>query len=307
MAPRRFLPLLCAAVVGLLVSAAAAAPGDSATAGIRSLFLFKDVLESNATALATSGFNTLILFSFGVLGNGDVVYYTTNTKAGGSHTTVAANGAYVGGDALAARVQSFKRAPSAAVNRVEICMSSSGTAFQNVSALLRRDGRGPATVLARNFAALRAAWALDAFNNDDESVYDVASTVRFAQLLGAAGYRYTAAPYTNMRFWTAVHAQLNETTPGLLDRIYLQEYDGGAGNNPGTWQTALGRKVVPILWVTNDAKPSQGATAAQAQSQFRAWASRYAVAGGGYWNDYDIEKMGSSYAAYANVLLSVFP
>jgi hypothetical protein len=31
------------------------------------------------------------------------------------------------------------------------------------------------------------------------------------------------------------------------------------------------------------------------------------VVGGGYWNDYDVEKMGLSYPGYGGVLASVFP
>ncbi len=49
-------------------------------------------------------------------------------------------------------------------------------------------------------------------------------------------------------------------------------------------------KVVPLVWVTNDSKPSQGTSAAQARSRFRRRAKRGTLAGGGYWNDYDIEK-----------------
>lgn len=41
-------------------------------ANIRSIFLFKDVLKSNTTALKTSGFNSLIIFGVGVLENGDI-------------------------------------------------------------------------------------------------------------------------------------------------------------------------------------------------------------------------------------------
>lgn len=321
--PSRILPLLGLALS--LSTGITAATADANSTSIRALFLFKDVLESNTTALLTSGFNTLILFSFGVLGNGDVVYYTTNSVTGGIHTTLASNGSYVGGAALADKVRSFKTAPNSMVDRVEISMSSSGTAFQNVSALLRRDGAGPETVLARNFGALRAAWTLDAFNNDDESVYDVASSVKFAELLGdpaGAGFpHYTASPYTNTRFWTSVRQSIAASTKlgqGYFDRVYLQEYDGGAGNDPASWQTALAPKaadtkdeavkMVPILWVTNDSKPSQGTTPAQAQTRFRRWASsKSGVAGGGYWNDYDIEKMKSSYTAYGNVLKTVFP
>lgn len=41
-------------------------------ANIRSIFLFKDVLKSNTTAIKTSGFNSLIMFGVGVLDNGDI-------------------------------------------------------------------------------------------------------------------------------------------------------------------------------------------------------------------------------------------
>jgi len=92
-----------------------------------------------------------------------------------------------------------------------------------------------------------------------------------------------------------------------MDRVYLQCYDGGANNDPKSWQSDLGMKVVPLLWVTNDSKPSDGTTVSQAKSRFASWEKGNVLAGGGYWNDYDIEKMGSSYKAYGDVLLSVFP
>ncbi|KAK3379685.1 hypothetical protein B0T24DRAFT_521405 [Lasiosphaeria ovina] len=275
-------------------------------------------MKSNTTALQTSGFNSLIIFGLGILDSGAIKYYS-NTP-GSQDVVVAAGGSYVGGDALAARVRSFKTSSNnrtGSVNRVEISMNA-----QHVSALMARPGPGADTPLSRNFQALRAAWALDAVNNDDESLYDVASTVAFARMLGRAGYRYTIAPYTNTRFWAAVAAQLNSNTtkttsggggdrPLLLDRAYLQCYDGGAGNDPAAWQSALGAsagvKVVPLVWVTNDSKPGQGTTAAQARSRFAAWNRRSSLAGGGYWNDFDIEKMRLSYKEYGDVLLSLFP
>ncbi len=173
---------------------------------------------------------------------------------------------------------------------------------------MRSPGPGATSPVYRSFEALKTAWNLDAVNNDDESIYDVASTVAFARMLGAIGYKYTIAPYTNTAFWVSVKTQINSGLDSpLLDRAYLQCYDGGAGNDPIRWQSTLGMKVVPLLWVTNDSKPSQGTTAAQAKSQFAAWTARGALAGGGYWNDYDIEKMRLSYSAYGQVLSSVFP
>lgn len=217
---------------------------------------------------------------------------------------IASNGAYVGGTALSDKVRSFKTGTTG-VNRVEVSMNS-----QHIADLMASPGPGSSTNLYRNFAALKTAWTLDAVNNDDESIYDVSSTVAFGKMLGAIGYKYTIAPYTNSGFWNSVKTQLNNglAEPNLLlDRVYLQCYDGGAGNDPAGWQTTLGLKVVPLVWVTNDSKPSYGTTPAQAQTKFSGWQSRSTLAGGGYWNDFDIEKMGSSYTDYGNVLKTVFP
>ncbi|RYO81819.1 hypothetical protein DL764_009707 [Monosporascus ibericus] len=251
----------------------------------------------------TSGFNTLIIFGVGVLDNGDIMYYS-NTP-GSVDVLAASNGSYVGGAELADKVRSFKTADGTGVNRVEICMNA-----QHVRELMRSPGPGATTALYRNFAALKTAWDLDAVNNDDESIYDIGSTVAFAKMLGEIGYKYTIVPYTNSRFWTSVTTQINSglAQPDLLlDRVYLQCYDGGAGNDPGSWQSALGMDIVPLVWVTNDSKPSQGTTVSQARSKFASWNSRSTLAGGGYWNDYDIEKMGLSYTAYGDVLTSIFP
>ncbi|KAK2008202.1 coagulation factor 5/8 type domain-containing protein [Colletotrichum eremochloae] len=294
-----------AILVALLLHGSLLVYAAAANTDVKSIFLFKDVLQSNTTALKTSGFDSLVIFRIGVLDNGDLVYYSTGGAGEAVDAPVVTNGTYVGGAALADKIRSFKTGTTN-INRVEVSLVSHDTTFQNIRDLISADGTGPDTVLYRNFAILKTEWDLDAFNNDDEGVYDVSSTVGFAQLLGAIGYRYSIAPYTNNRFWATVKSGIDAAVPGLFDRVYLQVYDGGAGNNPGTWQTALGIKVIPLVWVINDAKPSQGVTAAQARQRFAGWSSQYAVAGGGYWNDYDIEKMGSSYAEYAAALTSVF-
>ncbi|KAI0121850.1 hypothetical protein F4814DRAFT_445801 [Daldinia grandis] len=297
-----FHALLRALVFELLFQHASATFNATASSSIRAIYLFKDVLKSNTASLKTSGFNSVIIFGVGILENGDIMYYS-NTP-GSKDTLIASNGAYVGGTALSDKVRSFKTGDTG-INRVEISMNS-----QHVRELTRSPGTGAETTLYRNFEALKTAWSLDAVNNDDESIYDVTSTAAFAKMLGTIGYKYTTAPYTNTGFWRSLTTQINSglQEPNLLlDRVYLQCYDGGAGNDPGSWQSTLGMKVVPLVWVTNDSKPSQGTTATQARSRFTGWNSRSAVAGGGYWNDYDIEKMGLSYTAYGEVLTSVFP
>ncbi len=287
------------AILRALVLHALITPAPAASSAIRALYLFKDVLKSNTTALTTSGFNTLIIFGVGILSNGDIMYYS-NTP-GSKDTLVASAGAYVGGDALAAKVRSFKTANSTTVDRVEI-----STNAQNIKTLMTTPGPGPTTPLYRNLAALRDAWGLDAVNNDDESIYHADSTAAFGKMLGAIGLRYSIAPYDGgvVSFWSTVRSRVGAA---VLDRVYLQCYDGGAGNDPAAWQSRLGTKVVPLLWVVNDSKPRYGTSAAQARDKFVAWSKQAAVAGGGYWNDFDIEKMGLSYKDYGGVLTSVFP
>lgn len=274
----------------------------AAAQGIRAIFLFKDVMKSDTAALKTSGFNTLIMFGVGILGNGDIMYYS-NTE-GSSDVLVASGGEYVGGDELAEKVRSFKEGETG-VDRLEVSMNA-----QHVADLMADPGPGGDTALYRNFAALKEAWGLDAVNNDDESIYDVPSTVAFAKMLGEVGYKYTIAPYTYADFWMKVVDQTNEGLGGeekLLDRAYLQCYDGGRFNNPAGWQDTLGTGVVPLVWVTNDSKPGEGNTVEQARARFEQWAGGTELAGGGYWNDYDIEMMGLSYQEYGDVLTSIFP
>ncbi|WP_330274946.1 hypothetical protein OG205_04415 [Lentzea sp. NBC_00516] len=56
------------------------------------------------------------------------------------------------------------------------------------------------------------------------------------------GYsKFTFAPYTNQSFWASLKSNLGS----LVDRAYLQGYAGGAGNNPATWNRALGMTVDP--------------------------------------------------------------
>ncbi|POS69876.1 coagulation factor 5/8 type domain-containing protein [Diaporthe helianthi] len=274
-------------------------------ANIRSLFLFKDVLKSNTTAIKSSGFNHLIIYGVGVLENGDIMYYSSTP--GSSDVLIASNGTYVGGTALSDMVKSFKTGTTD-VTRVEISMNA-----RNVKELVDTQGTGSSTRLYRNFAALKTAWGLDAVNNFDETIYDVVSTIVFGRMLESIGYKYSMTPRTDPGFWNMVRSQLNNgvaepdnAEPDLLvDRVYLKCYDAGEGNDPNEWQGWLAMKVVPVVWVVNEAKG--GNTPADAESAFKSWASKATLGGGGYWNDFDIEAEGSSYADYGNVLKNVFP
>ncbi|KAK7972206.1 hypothetical protein PG988_006340 [Apiospora saccharicola] len=288
--------LACILTLGSAV--AAAAP--------KTMFLFKDVLQSNTTALTTSGFNTLLIFRIGLTDAGDLVYYSTGDAGEAVDAPVVSNGTYTGGSALSDKIRSFKTSPSSLVDRVEVSLVSQDTTFQIIRDLVASEGTGPDSTLYRNFQALQTTWNFDALNNDDEGVYDMTSTVAFAQMLGGLGLKYTIAPYTNQAFWADAVSRINTETQ-LLDHVYLQVYDGGAGNDPASWKSALGgMKIAPVEWVVNDAKPYEGTSPAAARDEFAKWFAEGSIEGAGYWNDYDVEKMGSSYTEYGGVLTEVF-
>lgn len=91
----------------------------------------------------------------------------------------------------------------------------------------------------KNFKALKNAIPeIDAVNNDDEHCYDVATAVKFHKMMYELGYKTTIAPYMNRSFWENLVSQLGDR----CDRVLIQCYDGGAGNNPSDWH--LGNRAV---------------------------------------------------------------
>ncbi len=266
---------------------------------VSSLFIFKDPATSDNDAIKTTGFDTVVTFALNIQSNGDILYPLSALGGGSPDVLLVSDGSYVGGSKYADLMKSYKI--DSTIKRVEATVGPYSLIQQFVS----NNGTGASTVLYRNLAALKAAWNLDAINNDDEETYDMQSTVAFAAMVGAIGLKYSAAPYTNIDYWAEAVTKINSQSPDLFDRVYLQCYDGGAGNDPGQWQTSLGIPITPILWVVNSAKPIYGKTPEQAQSLFTQYKAE-GVSGGGYWNNYDIEQQNSSYIDYFEAIGSAF-
>ncbi|RSN45818.1 lysyl endopeptidase [Amycolatopsis sp. WAC 04197] len=228
--------------------------------------------------LRSSGFTTVILWSIHVHDNGDLYY---------NDHLVVKDGQYVGDAGWPARLRTLKQAPTS-VDRIEISVGAWGTPdWEAIDNLITRDGTGSGTVLYRNFLALKNATGADAINNDDEAHYDVDSTVTFARMANAMGYRnFTLAPYTAVSYWQGVKNGLG----GLVDRVYLQAYAGGSGNDPATWTRSLGMPVDPGLWSKNGSGCTAGDSPAQVESKMRAWKSSAGIPGGFMWLYDDIKK-----------------
>ncbi len=246
--------------------------------------------QSVMNDLRSSGFNTVIIWSVHVNANGDLVLNDSLVCSGGS---------YVGDPAWKTQWATLKTAPTS-VKRIEVSVGAWGCAdFEHIRDLINSQGTGANTVLYKNFAALKAATGADAVDFDDESCYDVASAVKFGQMCASMGYKVTLCPYTNSGFWSSVKSQLGST----VDRIYLQCYAGGAGNNPATWSSTMGMKVIPGLWCLHG---SSGDTASTVKSKLTNWKS--SSVGGFMWLYDDMQKLSSPNATkdYASAINSAF-
>lgn len=227
------------------------------------------VKSSSATVrlLKRSDYNTIMLWSVHVNEDGDLVL---------NDLKVCEDGTYVGDPEWAEHWQELKMGTTS-IKRIELSVGAWGCKdFENIKALIARDGTGEDTILYRNFKALIEAAGADAVNYDDESCYDVQSAVAFGKMCEDMGVKVTLCPYMNVDFWVAVKNQLGEE---LVDRVYLQCYSGGRYNNVADWERALGMKVIPGYW--NIANASEGKTAAEVGEALKA--NKDSITGGFMW------------------------
>jgi len=228
----------------------------------------------NISALKNSGFTTVILFVVDVATNGDLNY-------NGNHLIIT-NGVYMGDAGWPARLAALKTPPTY-ITRIEACTGGAGAqSWNNIKNLIAAQGTGPGSILYRNFQTLKNTLGIDAICNDDEVAYDSTSAAAFNNMITGLGMKNTLCPYNNVAYWQGI---FNNST---IDAIYLQCYDGGAGNDPATWNGYFGGfKVSPGDW-NND-------SVATVASKFATWAP--VISGGFMWQ---LELIGDgNLAAYA--------
>ncbi len=239
---------------------------------------FMTLNASDSSKLKNSGFNTAILFVVDVEANGDLNY-------NGDHLIVQ-NGVYIGDAGWPARLAALK-VPPTSINRIEVCTGGSGAqSWANIKNLIATNGTGSTSILYKNFLALKNTLNMDAICNDDEIAYDATSAATFNQMITALGLKNTLCPYNNRTYWQSVFNN------SAIDAVYLQCYDGGAGNDPATWNGYFGGfKVAPGDW-SNDGL-------ATVASKFAAWAP--VINGGFIWQFENISAADlASYAAIIN-------
>ena len=238
--------------------------------------------------LKSSGFTNVILFNIQVEPNGDL---TTDGE------TICKNGEYVFDSTqpyYASDVASLRQGLTS-VRRIETCIGGWGsTSYDNIRSLVSSQGTGKSSILYRNFKALKEKIpVLEAINNDDEHTYDVSSATLFHVMLYDLGFKTTLAPYMNKNFWQSLATAINNQRQGAVDRIYLQCYDGGAGNNPKDWNIN-GIKLHSGLLHFN--------STSTISSKMQEWKNNSTTTGGFLWVYNDNDFVLKNYAASINTI-----
>ncbi|WP_205510718.1 T9SS type A sorting domain-containing protein [Longitalea arenae] len=240
--------------------------------------------------LKGSGYTCLVVWTIHIDASGNLNF--------NAEFPLVQNGVYIGASSypnFVSDIASLKTAPTT-INRLEFCLSAWGSStFANIRNLINAQGTGPSSILYRNFQVLKNTFpTVDAIGFDDESTYDVNSATAFAVMLGGLGFKISLVPYTAASFWTGVATNTNNQRPGTVDRIDLQCYAGGAGNNPCNWNFGN----IPVyagLW-------DQEKTTSQVQSQLTTWKNNCGIDGGFMWlyDDFDNTTGTEAYAAAIN-------
>jgi hypothetical protein len=216
-----------------LLLALAATPYCLAQSGVYVGGHIRRERPATITKLKTSGFQYLILFNIHVEPDGSL---TTDGD------TICRNGQYVFARKHPHYVSDIKslKTPPTSIERIEICIGGWGnTSYENIKQILNTGAINENNPLYQNFKVLKDTIpGIDAVNNDDEHAYDINSAVAFHLMMDELGYKTTLSPYTRKNYWTGLVNGLNQVRTGIVERILIQCYDGGAANNPSEWHIA---------------------------------------------------------------------
>ena len=254
--------------------------------------------EYSVKEIKASGLNTVIVWTIHIDEDGNLNFNV--------EFPLVTDGVYIGDQShpnFRADMKALKSAGSS-VQRIEFGLSAWGSpTYENIKNLIEKEGAGPSSRLYKNFKALiEAIPEIDAFNNDDEVTYDVASAVAFHTMLFELGVKTTGVPYKNAAtYWKPFTDQMLAANPGSVDLMYLQVYAGGKGNNPcdEKWQH-LGVPIVPGLWAKGTSDGDKDAK--QIRKILNDWNKRCDIKGGFLWlyDDFDNSKLVSEYAEAIN-------
>jgi hypothetical protein len=275
------------------------APSLGRPAGVFGGGPFYDDAETVLPRMKQAGFDTLVLWTLHVEENGDLVL---------NDRPLVSEGVWIGRSDWPAMVEALKTAPTT-VSRLELGLGSAGVRdFRRIASLIAAQGTGRDSILARNFAVLRAELpSVDAINLDDESDYDVEPTAALCLMLAELGYHITLTPFEAERFWVELYDTLEAAQPGLVDRVMLQLYAGGRFNQPAAWASLFSAAEIEVgLWSRHGAGCGAGDSPARVAERLAGW--RDDIAGGWMWLLDDMIACDATYPAesYAEAIHGVF-
>lgn len=259
--------------------------------------------------LATSTFNTVVLWSMGVdiLGN-------IHIRNFGQQEILVKDGVYnpqnnPGIEQFREKVLELKEQGSN-ITRIELSFGVGSyyahgdliidSTFTNIKNIYQSQINNPSITsfnLISNIQTLQRELYLDAVSFDDEVEYDQASSLWLAQQCGLLGMKVSICPYTNQSYWSGLVSAANQNGT-LIDIVYLQAWTGG----PQGWVLD---GINPTAGIYIDQDSQAPVTPAQAAQQFAAWAQQQTLAGGWYYNAGDIYANNiGSFTDYANAVQS---
>jgi hypothetical protein len=245
----------------------------------------KDIYE-----IEHSGFSEAIVWSVEVSTTGDLNF--------NGEFPLTSKGVYIGSQTYPNFPADMARLKEAGlVKRVTFSIGSSNYGdWEDITALVKKQGVGPKSILYKDFVALKKAIpALDAIDFDDENSFNLPTTVEFGVMLGKLGYHVLPDAFDNASYWQSVVSEINKQLPGTADGVHLQAYAGGAGNDPCSGWDFGKVPVFPGLW-DKDYTPSQ------VESIIRGWHNECGIIGGFMWiyDDFVGTGLAKKYAAAIN-------
>ncbi|KAA2242978.1 hypothetical protein F0L74_10680 [Chitinophaga agrisoli] len=249
-------------------------------------------------SLKESGFTTIVLSSFYIRSNGDVL------SGDDSKNPIIHDGKFVGDKTWLKRVADLKKGTTS-ITRIEILMEgrwynqppNTYDFIQNWAAPTETypgivTGTSKNSTLYNIAKIMKDEIGVDAVCIDDESVYDARSIVVLGEMLNNMNVHMTLCPYTKAKYWKSI---LAGSQPGLIDAIYLQCYDGGTGNEPGPWKDSLSTTlpVYPIMMCRGAFSSCDTVKNSKSPGEIRAEMVRYKKAypgmtGGAIWQLADV-------------------
>lgn len=247
--------------------------------------------------LRNSGFSTVILWTIHIAENGSMNFNDIEI--------IDQDGNYIGDPEWKTRLNNLLTAPSS-VSRIELGIGAWGAkSWENIKTLINTEGTGADTKLYKALQTLQEITGATAINYDDEVTYDVESSVKFSLMLANMGLKIGLCPYTNPEYWKSVYEEVEAVRPGTIDRIYLQCYDGGASNQPATWNQYFDNLKVSLgLWCRHGNNCASGDSPSVVQQKIENYKDH--ISGGFIWLYDDIQKCAaygktSSYGNAINV------